>query len=187
MDRIIKAFTFKTEVYGEVESDTSFTTTAWLIVAVVALLNALGSLSFTNFGGSLLGAILNAVFAVAGFALAAFVINLVGRTVFKAEVTFEELVRTVGLAYVWQVVGVLGILGAISAALSCLVAPALFLGAILFLISALIAAKEALDLEWVQTIVTVVLGWIAYIIVVAVAGLILTAIGVGGAALFGVF
>jgi hypothetical protein len=130
---------------------------------------------------------LNAVFAVVGFALAAFVINFVGRTVFKAEVTFEELVRTVGLAYVWQAVGVLGILGAISAALSCLVAPALFLGAILFLISALIAAKEALDLEWVQTIVTVVLGWIAYIIVVAVAGLILTAIGIGGAALFGVF
>lgn len=187
MDRIIKVFTFKTEVYGEVESDTSFTTTAWLIVAVVAFLNALGSLSFENFGSSLLGAVLGAVFAVVGFALAAFVISFVGRAVFNADVTFEELVRTVGLAYVWQVVGLLGILGAISGALSCIVAPAIFIGAILWLVSAFIAAKEALDLEWLQTIITVVLGWIAYIVVVAIAGVILAAIGIGGAALFGAF
>ncbi len=185
MDRIIKAFTFKTEVYAEVESDTSFTTTAWIIVAVVSFLNALGSLSFDNFGSSLLGAVASAVFALIAFALAVFVINFVGRTVFKAEVTFEELFRTVGLAYVWQAVGVLGILGAISGALSCVVAPALFLGAILWLISAFIAAKEALDLEWVQTIITVILGWVVYIIVVALAGIILAAIGIGGAALFG--
>ena len=120
-----------------------------------------------------------------GFALAAFVINFVGRSVFKAEVTFEEIIRTVGLAYVWQAVGVLGILGAISEGLLCVVAPALFLGAILFLISAFIAAKEALDLEWVQTIITVILGWVVFIIVFALAGIILAAIGIGGAALFG--
>jgi hypothetical protein len=185
MDRIIKAFTFKTEVYAEVESDTSFTTTAWIIVAVVAFLSALGSLSFDTIGSSLLGAVLSAVIAVISFALAAFVINFVGRTVFKAEVSFEELIRTLGLAYVWQAVGLLGILGAISAGLQCVVAPALFLGAILWLISAFIAAKEALDLEWVQTIITVILGWIVYVIVVAVAGMILAAIGIGGAALFG--
>jgi hypothetical protein len=89
MDRIIKAFTFKTDVYSEVESDTSFTTTAWLIVAVVSFLSALGSLTLDNFGSSLLAAVVGAIFAVIGFALAAFVINLVGRSVFKAEVTFE--------------------------------------------------------------------------------------------------
>lgn len=185
MDRIIKAFTFKTEVYKEVESDTSFTSTAWIIVAVVSLLNALGSLRFENFGSSLLGAVVGAIFAVVGFALAAFVISLVGRTVFNAQVSFEELIRTVGLAYVWQAVGVLGILGAISETLTCLLAPALFIGAILWLISAFIAAKEALDLEWLQTIITVVLGWIVYVVVVALAGIILAAIGIGGAALFG--
>jgi hypothetical protein len=187
MDRIIKAFTFKTDVYAEVESDTSFTTTAWLIVAVVSLLNALGSIKFDNIGGSLLGALFSTVFAVIGFALAAFVINLIGRAVFKAEVTFEELVRTVGLAYVWQAVGLLGILGAISATLSCLVAPALVIGAILWLVSAFIAAKEALDLEWVQTIITVVLGWIAFFIVMVLGSIILGLLGVAGAAILGAF
>jgi hypothetical protein len=187
MDRIIKAFTFKTDVYSEVESDTSFTTTAWLIVAVVSFLSALGSLTLDNFGSSLLAAVVGAIFAVIGFALAAFVINLVGRSVFKAEVTFEELVRTVGLAYVWQVVGFLGILGLISEGLRCIVAPAIFIGSILWLISAFIASKEALDLEWLQTIITVILGWVAFMVVLFVAGLVLAAIGLGGAALFGAF
>ncbi len=187
MDRIIKAFTFKTEVYSEVESDSSFTTTAWLIVAVVSFLNALGSLSSDNFGSSLLAALVSAVFAVVGFAVAAYVINLVGRTVFKAEVSFNELVRTVGLAYVWQAVGFLGILGVISEDLRCIVSPLLIIAAILWLVSAFIAAKEALDLEWLQTIITVVLGWVAFMVVVFLAGLVLAAIGIGGAALFGAF
>ena len=43
MNRIIGAFTFRKGVYAEVESDTAFTQTAWLIVAVVAFLSALGS------------------------------------------------------------------------------------------------------------------------------------------------
>ena len=43
IERIIGAFTFRKEVYAEVERDTSFTNTAWVLVAVVALLNQLGS------------------------------------------------------------------------------------------------------------------------------------------------
>ena len=187
MDRIIKAFTFKTEVYAEVESDTSFTTTAWIIVAVVSFLSALGSLSLDNFGSSLLGAVLSAVFSVIGFALLAFLISWVGRVVYKADVTFNEMVRTVGLASVWQVVGFLGILGLISSTLSCVVFPALAIGGILWLVSAFIASKEALDLDWVKTIIAVILGFVANFVVFIVGGLIIAAIGIGGAALFGAF
>jgi hypothetical protein len=187
MDRIIKAFTFKTEVYAEVESDTSFTTTAWLIVAAVSFLSALGTLSSDNFGSRLLGAVVSTVFAVIGFALLAFLISWVGRVVYKADVTFNELVRTVGLASVWQVVGFLGILGLISPTLTCIVSPALFIGWILWLVSAFIASKEALDLDWVKTIIAVILGFVANFVVFVVGGLIIAAIGIGGAALFGAF
>ena len=187
MDRIIKAFTFKTEVYAEVESDTSFTTTAWIIVAVVSFLSALGSLSLDNFGSRLLGAVVSTVFAMIGFALLAFLISWVGRVVYKADVTFNELVRTVGLASVWQVVGFLGILGLISPTLTCIVSPALFIGWILWLVSAFIASKEALDLDWVKTIIAVILGFVANFVVFIVGGLIIAAIGIGGAALFGAF
>jgi hypothetical protein len=185
MDRIIGAFTFRSGVYADVEQDSSFTSTAWLIVAVVSLLNQLGSRTFDTFGNWLLGAIVGTIFAVLGFALATYIINLVGRVVFKADVNFNELLRTVGLAYVWQVVGFLGIVGAFSVALQCIVSPALVIGVILWLVASFIAAKEALDLEWLQTIITVFLGWLAYMVVLALTGIVLAAIGIGGAALFG--
>ena len=185
MDRIIKALTFKTEVYAEVEKDVTFTNTAWIIVAVVSLLNKLGTRASTNFGNWLLGAVIGTVFAIIGFAVAAYIINLVGRAVFKAEVDFGELVRTLGLAYVWQIVGLIGILGAFSVALACITAPLLFIGWILTVIAWFVAVKEALDLDWVPTIVTVFLGWIALVVVNLLAGLVLGAIGIAGAGLFG--
>lgn len=185
MDRIIKALTFKTDVYAEVENDVTFTNTAWIIVAVVSLLNQLGTRATTNFGNWLISAVIGTVFAVIGFAVAAYVINLVGRMVFKADVDFGELVRTLGLAYVWQIVGLIGILGAFSVALACITAPLLFIGWILTVIAWFVAVKEALDLDWVPTIVTVFLGWIALIVVNLLAGLILGAIGIAGAGLFG--
>ncbi|MDP2965129.1 MAG: hypothetical protein Q8N39_03710 [Pelolinea sp.] len=43
MEKIIGAFTFRKEVYQEVEKDASFTPTAWMIVAVVAFLSQFGA------------------------------------------------------------------------------------------------------------------------------------------------
>ena len=57
--------------------------------------------------------------------------------------------------------------------------------AIAGLVAWFIAVKEALDLEWMQTIIVVVVGWIVSFLVSAVAGIILgilgfTAAGIGG-------
>ena len=185
IERIIGAFTFRKGVYAEVEKDTSFTTTAWILVVVIAFLSQLGSHASSNLVQWLLGAVGGTIFAVIGFAVAALVINWVGRVVFKADVTFEELVRTLGLAYVWQVVGVIGAVAAFSAALSCLVAPVMIIGTILMVIAWFVATKEALDLEWVQTIVTVVIGWIALVVIMIVAGIVLGLLGLGAGALGG--
>jgi hypothetical protein len=184
-DRIISAFTFRREVYKEVERDTTFTQTAWLLVIVVAFLNQLGSNAPDNLVGWLIGSVVGTIFAVIGFAVGAFIVNWVGRVVFNAEVTFEELIRTLGLAYVWNVVGVVGVLAGFSDALSCLLAPALFVAWIAGLISWFVAAKEALDLEWVQTIVTVILGWLALFVIMLIAGAVLGLLGLTAAALGG--
>ena len=166
-NRIIGAFTFRKGVYAEVETDTSFTQTAWIIVVVIALLNQLGSYTDLGITGWLVGAGVGTVTAVIGFAVAAFIVNWVGHAVFNADVTFEEMVRTLGLAYVWNVVGVLGILGFIGP-LNCLVAPIIFLAGIAGLVAWFMAAKEALDLEWLQTILTVILGWLAILVITLV-------------------
>jgi hypothetical protein len=163
-NRIIGAFTFRKGVYAEVESDTNFTQTAWIIVAVVAFLNQLGSYTELGIAGWIVGAIIGTITTIIGFAVGAFIVNWVGRAVFNADVTFDEMVRTLGLAYVWSVVGVLGILGFIPALL-CLVAPIMIIAGIAGLIAWFIAAKEALDLEWVQTIITVILGWLAILVI----------------------
>lgn len=187
MDRIMAAFTFRNEVYADVEQDTTFTTTAWLIVAVVSFLSQLGGGTSENLLNWFLNAIGGTVFAIIGFAVAAFIINFVGRAVFNADSNFNEIVRTVGLAYVWQVFGVLGIFGVFIPVLACVTAPIQVIAVILWIIAAFIAVKEALDLEWLQTIVTVVLGGIAYFIILFIGFAILAAIGIGGALLFGAF
>ena len=184
-DRIIGAFTFRSGVYKEVEEDTTFTTTAWLLVIVIGFLSQLGSHASRNLINWLGGAIVGTIFVVIGFAVGAFIVNWVGRTVFNAEVTFDELVRTLGLAYVWHIVGVLGVLGAFSDALRCLVLPVAIVAWIAGLVAWLVAAKEALDLEWVQTIVTVFLGWIALVAIMVVGGIIIGLLGLGAAALGG--
>ena len=188
VNRIIGAFTFRKDVYAEVEKDTSFTTTAWILVAVVAFLNQLGSFASSDLVGWLLGAIVGTIFAVIGFAVGALVINWVGRAVFNADVSFDELVRTLGLAYVWQVIGVVGVLSAFSAALSCVLAPVVIIAVLLMIVAWFIAAKEALDLEWGQTIVTVILGWLALIVVtLVIGGLVVGALGLGAVAVGGAF
>ena len=187
VNRIIGAYTFRKGVYAEVEADNSFTTTAWILVAVVAFLNQLGSWADKDVGDWLLGTVGGTVFAIIGFAVAALIINWTGRTIYKADVTFNELVRTLGLAYVWQLIGVLGVVAAFSTALSCMLAPVMVIGAILMVVAWFVAAKEALDLEWLQTIITVVLGWIAFIVIMLIAGAVLGLLGLGAAALGGAF
>jgi hypothetical protein len=174
MDRIMKVFTFKQEVYKEVENDASFTPTAWMIVAVVAFLSQMGaSASRVSEGGSwVLGTISGTFFALAGFAVGAFIISWVGKTFFNADVTFEEMVRTLGLAYVWNIIGFFGIIGLVLPGLVCIISPLLIAAGIAALVSWFFAAKEALDLEWPQTIGTVLIGWIATMIVSMIARVI---------------
>lgn len=176
-NRIISAFMFRREVYSEVEKDTTFTTTAWWLVIVVAFLNNLGTSASSNLFNWMRNTFVQTIIAIIAFALAAFVMNWIGRALYDAEVTFEEMVRTLGLAYVWNVVGVIGTLAAVSSTLSCLLAPALVLGWVMLVISWFVAAREALDLDTGQTIATVILGWLVFGMIMAAGSIMLNLVG----------
>jgi len=165
IDRIIGAFTFRRGVYAEVEKDTSFTTTAWLLVIVVTFFNQLGSHASPNFFNWLISAVIGTITMVIGFALAVAVISWTGRSLFNAEVTFDELVRTLGLASVWNIIGFAGVLVGVFPLLACMTAPVLLLGAVLLVVAWFMAAKEALDLDWGQTFITVILGFIVWVLI----------------------
>jgi len=179
-DRIMGAIMFRQGVYEEVKGDTSFNQNAWLIVAVAAFLSQLGANAVRLRSGGivawLVATIVLTVFAIGAFALACFVVVQVGKMLFQATATFDEMVRVLGLAYVWNIVGVLGVLGAISLALGCIASPISIAAALLGLAAYAIALKAALGLEWVQTIITAVCAWVVIIIVMAIPAGILTAI-----------
>jgi len=177
IERIIGAFTFRKGVYAEVERDSSFTQSAWMLVALVSFLNALGATSafgFAEIGKWLLAAVVSAVIGVLAFALGAYVVNFVGQKMFNADVSFEELVRTLGLANVWRVVGVLGIFGGF---INCLLAPLQFIAAILGLVAWYFAAREALDLDDMQTVIVIVIGWVVVMVISLIGTAILGGLG----------
>ncbi|MEX1246914.1 MAG: YIP1 family protein [Anaerolineales bacterium] len=200
VDRIIGAFTFKREVYAEVEKDTSFTPMAWGIVVVVAFLNqiagylaaqAAAAAAVGLVGGEVAAAVafspvnilIGTVVQVAGFALGAYVIMFVGKSMFQAQATFDEVVRTVGLAYVWGSIGIVGgLLAFITPVLVCIASPLLLAAAVLSVISWAIAVHEALDLDWTNTAITVV---IAFVVNIVISGVVLGILGVSSALSFG--
>ncbi len=190
IEKIIGAITFKPGVYAEAKKDVGFTGSAWLIVVITAILNSLGThaaVSNGRFGAWLMSALFAAIFAVLGFALACFVITWVGKTVFNTTASFDEVVRPLGLARVWHIVGVLGILALITPALGCVTGIFSLAAGVLGFIAWLIAVREALGLDWPQTIATVVLGMIVVVVVTVISGMVLSAFGLATAAVLGVF
>jgi hypothetical protein len=173
-ERIIGTLMFRRGIYAEVEADTTFTATAWILVVIFAFLNQLGSYASQSIFGWLVGTGIGTLTAIAGFAIAAAVINWVGRGVYNAEVTFNELVRTMGLASVWTAVGVLGIIAAFSNALSCILSPVIVVSWIALVVAWFVAVHEALDLTWGKTIITVVIGFIPWAIIMVLTGVVLS-------------
>lgn len=173
-ERIAGALIFRRGVYAEVEADKSFTATAWIIVLIFALLNQLGSHASESFFGWLVASGIGTLTAIAAFAIAAAVITWVGRGIYNAEVTFDELVRTMGLASVWTAVGVLGIIAAFSGALSCVLGPVIVISWVALVVAWFVAVHEALDLGWGKTIITVIIGFIPWAIIMILTGVVLT-------------
>jgi hypothetical protein len=173
-ERIVGTLTFRRGVYAEVEADKTFTGTAWIIVVIFAFLNQLGTSASQSFYDWLVGTTIGTLTAIAAFAIAAAVINWVGRVIYGAEVTFDELVRTLGLASVWTAVGVLGIIAAFSDALSCVLGPIIVISWIALVAAWFVAVHEALDLTWGKTIITVIIGFIPWAVIMTFTGIVLS-------------
>ena len=76
-----------------------------------------------------------------------------------------------------KIVGVAGILAGLADALSSLLAPALVIGWVIPVISWFVAAKEALDLDLVQAVLTVTLGWLVFGSIMMLGSAVLSLIG----------
>ena len=173
MDRIVGAFTFKKGVYLQTANDATFTNTAWMLVLVVAFLEQLGahggilSLHFIRW---FISGVILAVVAVAAFALAVFLVAWAATNLFKATVTFEQLQRAMGLAFVWHIIGVIGVFGFL---VSCITSPIVFLASLAGLAANLFAIKETSNMDWAGTVVSAVLAWVVMVVIIFIAVIIL--------------
>ncbi len=187
-ERIIGALTFRRGVYAEVEADKAFTATAWMLVVIFALLNQLGSHASQSIFDWLVSTGIGFLTAIAGFAIAAAVISWVGRRSFGSEVTYGKLVRTMGLASIWTVVGFLGIIATFSKALSYLLGPIIVISWVALVVAWFVAVHEALDLSWGKTIITVIIGIIPWAFIMVLTGVVLSVLrfsATGFGSLFG--
>ena len=148
-------------------------------MVIFALLNQLGSNASQSIFDWSVGTGIGVLTAIAGFAIAAAVISWVGRGRFSAEVTFNELVRTMGLASIWTVVGVLGVIAAFSDALSCILGPVIVISWVALVVAWFVAVHEALDLTWGKTIITVIIGLIPWAIFMSITGVVLSLLNLG--------
>jgi hypothetical protein len=175
IDKIVGAITFKKGVYASVAADQAFTSNAWLIVVVAAVLNQFGSRASTignGFFRYFIGSVFLSAVAVGAFAVAVFLVARLSGAMFKANVTFEQAARALGLAYIWRVVGFIGILSVIPL-LGCLTAPISILAWLAGLAADLFAVKESTNMEWTGTIVVAVIATVATWAILGIAALIL--------------
>jgi hypothetical protein len=171
-ERILGALTFRRGVYAEVEADKAFTATAWILVVIFALLNQLGSHTSQSIFYWFVSTGIGFLTAIAGFVVAAAVINWVGRRIYGSEVTFDKLVQTMGLASVWTIVGVLGIIASFSHALSYILGPIIVISWVALVVAWFVAVHEALDLTWGKTILTVIIGFIPWAFIMVLTGVV---------------
>jgi hypothetical protein len=181
---MIRAARLDIPLYNQVEADTNATSQALTVVVLVALASGIGSaiggLIAGGEGLAVGGLVAGIVRELIGWAAWSYVMYFVGTRLFHGTATYGELLRTLGFAYS---PGVLLILRFIPV-LGGIIVPVVGIWRV---ITGFVAVREALDLETGPTIATIIVGIIAYIVVLVIIAAINFALGLGSAAVTAVF
>lgn len=152
-ERVVGIFNLDVNTFEDVEHDQNATTQAAMIVAVVAVLSAFGSGIAASFGsGSFLGSFFSTlIWAFVAWFLWSLVSYLVGTMVFGGQATLDEMLRVIGFAHAPQILAIIPCVGGI-------------IGGIWSLIAGFIAIRQGLDLDNVKAFLTVVIGFLIWVI-----------------------
>jgi len=179
---MIRAIKLDKAFYNEVEKDTSYSQDALVVVVLVSVIGALGALVGALIRGQILAAILGfivaAVIAVAGFYVWVFIAHYVGTRFFKGQGDRGELQRAMGFAYSPQILNLLGFIPCLGAIIS-LVAWALTI------VAGFIAVRESLDQDNTNAALTVVVSAVIVFLITAAITAVFAALGFGISAMTG--
>ncbi len=164
--RILGVFKLDARTFEEIEHDPGATSQAAIIVILVALISGVGaglgaSLQQGRFFGGFIGAVLSALL---GWLLWSLISWFIGTSLFGGQATVGEMLRVIGFAYSPQVLGIIPCIGGI-------------VGAIWSLVAGFIAIRQGLDLDNLKALLTIVLGFIAYIVLYIILGIVLGGVG----------
>ncbi len=170
VDRMIRASCLDVHIFEEVEADTSATRQALSVVVLVALATGIASLGTTGLGGLFVGIVV----AIAGWAIWAWIVYLIGTKILPSHTThadWGQLARTVGFAQSPGIFRVLGVVPAVGLIIFLVVS-------IWMLVAMVIAVRQALDYTstW-RAIGVVLLGFIPYVLLISIALALLGANG----------
>jgi hypothetical protein len=157
-DRLTGAALLNIDVYEEVEHDTTATTQAAGVVALVAIASAIGGIEHGPLG--MIGAVLASIL---GWLMWAGITYLIGDKLLGGTATWGELLRTLGFA---QAPGILLML-AVLPFVGWLLLPVV---GVWMLFTGVIAIRQALDFGTGRAIATALLGLIPYIALRALVG-----------------
>lgn len=175
--RIMRAIMLDRVFYQEAEADSSLNQEALLIVIAVSVIGGIGafisSLMAENFGRALLALLVTSGLGVVNYYIWAYVTHFIGTNMFKGDADPGELLRVLGYASAPRLLALLGFIPCFGWLIS-------LAGSIWALVAGFIGVQEALDLDTTETLVTVVLGWLAIFIITAI---VTSVIGIGSAGL----
>ena len=166
VNRILGVFRLDPNTFEDIEHDSSATSQAALIVAIVAFLSAIGSGLLATFGNGRFSTsfITSLVWVFIGWFLWSIVSWFVGTNLFGGKATVDEMLRVIGFAYAPQMLSIIPCIGG-------------FIGVIWSLIAGFIAIRQGLDLDNTKALLTVLVGFIVYVIGNIIVGLVIGGIG----------
>jgi hypothetical protein len=181
-DRMYRAARLDVSLYNEVEADVTATNQALTVVVVTGIASAIGAgLGEAVAGrpaGILGGLIGGLLIEILGWLVWSYVMYFVGTRLFHGTATYGELLRTLGFAYSPGVLLILRFIPLIGGLVALVVS-------IWRIVTGFIAVREALDLDTGNTVATMVIGIIAYVVVLAIVGTVLAVVGLSAAVLTG--
>jgi hypothetical protein len=171
INRMIRASQAEISLYEEVEANPALTNEAITVVGVVAGVGAVGAMIVSLISGSGIGGALGAgigqlIMALAGYFIWAYIAFFVGTRVFNGTADYGELLRTLGYAQAPNVLSFIPCVG--------------FIAALWSLYLSIVAIRQALDFDTTKALLTTLVGFLAYLALFVVIGIITgTAAGIG--------
>lgn len=179
MDDLMGVITLKAPTYRKIADDHSLTTMAAIIVVVSLLVGSFfqglvqvgttGTSNITVVGG-VVGAIIGVIIGVVGWVVGAWILAFVAKSFFQGKTDTGEMLRVTGYVHIFNLIGILTILGAITPALLCVVGLIGLVVAILRLIGYVIGVREAAEFSTTNAIITAVIAAVVEFIIVGVIG-----------------